>query len=304
MQTKTAKEIAVKHRSNKVVINASRRTDLPAFHVDELITGLKQGVFHPQGLMQAVWEFRFDPMDIHSVGLWSQDFSKWIERTEEVKNLPYKFWYRFSILPDDPVCKPKAPPVKDQLRQLEALVKLSGKESVFLFIDPLIKYRKLGEDWQYNFSAESVETILKQASALGIEYVTTSILDYYPKIKRRAQKQDVEFYFFSPDNPADQDEMTKMVKLVKTVADNLKMKVKTCCEKLMHNSGLAIQGACVDGRMLNAIFGPGASLWQDNAQRGKYGCGCTAAVDIGRYTEKGEWSHHCGHQCIQCYARP
>lgn len=304
MKTKTAREIAAVHKSDKIVINAGRRTDMPAFYPDELITGLKNGVFHPQGLMQAMWEFRFEPSDIHSVGLWSQDFSKWIEKSEEVRQLPYKFWYRFSILPDDPICKPKAPPVVDQLKQLEALVKLSGKECVFLFIDPLIKYRKVGEDWRYNFSSESIEEILKHASSSGIECVTTSILDFYPKIQRRAKKQGVEFYFFSPDNLQDQTEMTGMIKIVKTVADRLQLKVKTCCEKLLHSSGLTLQGACVDGKLLNRSFGPGASLRMDNAQRGKYGCACTVSVDIGRYLEKGEWSHHCDHQCPQCYARP
>ena len=303
MQTKTAKAIAVTHKSDKVVINASRRTDMPAFYADELITGLNNGVFHPQGLMQAMWEFRFEPSDIHSVGLWSQDFSKWIEKSAEVRNLPYRFWYRFSILPDDPICKPKAPSVPEQLKQLDALVELSGKQSVFLFIDPLIKYRRLGEAWRYNFEVESIKTILKHASTLGIEYVTTSILDYYPKIKRRAQKQDVEFYFFAADNPDDQNEMIAMVKTVKTVADRFDIKVKTCCEKLFHASRLTIQGACVDGKLLNSLFGPGASIRSANAQRGRYGCGCTVAVDIGRYTEKGEWSHRCDHQCLQCYAR-
>lgn len=304
MQIKTAKEIAAKHQSDKVVLIASRRTDMPSFYTEELITGLKQGAFHPQVMMQPMCELRFEPSDIHSVGLWSQDFGKWIERQEEVQKLPYKFWYRFSILPDDPVCKPKAPPVTEQLKQLESLVKIAGCQCVFLFVDPLIKYRKLGEDWRYNFSTESVETILKCVSDLGIEHVTLSILDYYPKIKRRAQKQEVEFYFFSPDNPQDQQEMTAMVKTVKTVADNLAIKVKTCCEKLLHASGLTIQGSCVDGKLLNSIFGPGASLQVDNGQRKKYGCGCTLAVDVGRYMENGEWSHHCDHQCLQCYARP
>ncbi len=304
MKIKTAKKIAATHKSDKVVVIASRRTDMPTFYGDELINGLKQGVFHPQGMMQGVWEFQFSPSDIHSVGLWSQDFGKWLQRWEEIKNLPYKFWYRFSILPDDPVCKPVAPPVKEQLRQLEALVKIAGKEAVFLFIDPLITYRRLGEKiWHYNFSTESLDSILCKASSFGIENITTSIMDYYPKIQSRAEKKGIEFRFLDADKSSNQQEIFRMIQVFKNVADNYKMSIKTCCEKILHSSGLTLQGACVDGRSLNKIFGPGASLKVDSAQRRKYGCGCTAAVDIGRYVEKGEFSHHCYHHCLQCYAR-
>jgi hypothetical protein len=304
METKTAQEIAKKYKSGQVVIIASRRTDMPAFYTAELIDGLRQGVFHPQGKMQNIWEFKFAPSDIHSVGLWSQDFSKWLERRSEVNDLGYKFWYRFSILPDDPVCKPKAPAVAEQLKQLEKLVQLDMPQAVFVFIDPLIQYRKIGEqEWHCNFSEASLEPIIDKASQLGIKAVSTSILDYYPKVAKRAEKQGIEFKFLNPDNPADGQEMAEMVQRVKKVADKYHLALKTCCEKFLHTSGISQAGACVDGRYLNQIFGGGASIAVDSGQRKKYGCGCTASVDIGRYTEYGEWSHHCGHKCVQCYAR-
>jgi len=66
---------------------------------------------------------------------------------------------------------------------------------------------------------------------------------------------------------------------------------------------LTAKASCVNGHLLNQILGPGASIRQDSGQRKKSGCGCTMSVDIGRYTEKGIWSHHCGHDCPQCYAR-
>lgn len=305
MNVKTAKEEAAKHRADKVVINASRRTDIPAFHIDELISGLKDGVFHPQGKMQAMWKFLFGPSDIHSVGLWSQDFSKWIERRKEVQYLGYKFWYRFTILPDDPVCKPKAPPVAEQLKQLEKLVEVDGPEVIFLFVDPLMQYRKIGEkDWRYNFSDESLGHIFKKARESGITSVSTSILDYYKKIENRGKKKGVEFLFLNGEDPENQKEMVKMILTFKGIADEYGLEVRTCSELFLHTSRKTIQGACVDGRRLNKLFGPGASVQPAGGQRTKYGCGCTASVDIGRYINKGEWSHSCGHGCLQCYARP
>jgi hypothetical protein len=46
---------------------------MPAFYVSELIKGLKEGQFHPQTMMQPMWELKFEPQDIHSIGLWSQE---------------------------------------------------------------------------------------------------------------------------------------------------------------------------------------------------------------------------------------
>ena len=304
MQIKTAREIAAKHRSDKIVIVASRRTDMPAFYIDELITGLQQGIFHPQGMRQKMWELQFTPGDIHCVGLWSQDFGKWIKRRNEVKCFGYKFWYRFTILPDDPVCKPQAPPVKVQLDQLEKLVEIDGADCVLVFVDPLIQYRRIGErSWINNVSRQTLTPIIHKAKELGINSISTSILDYYKKVERRAHDRGVEFRFFDPQNIVDRNAILAMVDTFKEITDQYGLVLKTCCEKFLHSSHKTIQGACVDGNYLNTLFGPGASEKADSGQRVQYGCGCTAAVDIGRYQTHGEWSHYCGHHCIQCYAR-
>ena len=119
-------------------------------------------------MMQPMWELKFERQDIHSVGLWSQDFSKWIEQRHEIADLGCKFWYRFTILPDDPVCKPKVPPVEEQLKQLETLANTEGSDCVFVFIDPLIQYKRTGEtNWRHNFSEVSVDMIVRKAHQLG-----------------------------------------------------------------------------------------------------------------------------------------
>lgn len=304
MKIQTAKEIALKQKAHKIVLIASRRTDMPAFYISELIKGLKEGQFHPQAMMQSMWELNFEHNDIHSVGLWSQDFSKWIERRHELTDLGYKFWYRFTILPDDPVCKPKAPPVEQQLKQLETIANTDGSNCVFLFIDPLIKYRHIGENnWRYNFSDVSIEMIAKKAHHLGIKSITISLLDYYKHVEKRAFKKGIEFRFLNPNNLSDQGEMVETVQKIRNITDAYQVDIKTCCERYLHTNGLTRQGSCVDGNYLNNLFGPGATVQPDAGQRKQFGCGCTSTVDIGRYTEHGEWSHHCNHGCPQCYAR-
>jgi hypothetical protein len=304
MKVLTAKELAIKHKAEKIVLIASRRTDMPAFYVGELIKGLKEGRFHPQTMMQPMWELRFEPGDIHSIGLWSQNFSHWIERRNEIADLGYKFWYRFTILPDDPVCKPRAPSVEEQLKQLETLANTDGSDCVFLFIDPIIKYKHMGEkDWKYNFSDESVETIVKRAHQLGIKSITISLLDYYKHVEKRGLEKGILFGFLNLNDHLDQEETIELVQRIKNITDAYQVNLNSCCETYLHTKKVTKQGSCVDGYCLNRLFGTGASVQPDSGQRKKFGCGCTWAVDIGRYTEHGKWSHHCRHDCPQCYAR-
>ena len=304
MRVLTAKQLAIKHEAEKIVLTASRRTDMPAFYVSELIKGLKEGRFHPQTMMQPMWELRFEPHEIHSVGLWSQNFSHWIERRNEIADLGYKFWYRFTVLPDDPVCKPRAPSVEEQLKQLETLANTDGNDCVFFFIDPIIKYKRIGENhWKYNFSDASVDRIVKRAHQLGIQSITISLLDYYKHVEQRGLEKGILLGFLNPNDHPDQEEILEIVQRIKNITNAYQVTLKSCCETYLHTKKVTKQGSCVNGNHLNTLFGPGASVQPDAGQRKRFGCGCTQAVDIGRYTERGEWSHHCGHECPQCYAR-
>ena len=239
MKILTGKELAIKHKAEKIVLTASRRTDMSAFYTGELLQGLKEGKFHPQTMMQPIWELHFEPGDIHSVGLWSQDFSKWIERRHEISGLGYKFWYRFTILPDDPVCKPKAPSVEEQLKQLESLASTDGSHGILVFIDPLIQYKRIGvTNWKCNFSGAGVETIVKKTQRLGIKSITMSLLDYYKHVEKRALRKGFEFRFLNPNNHSDQEEMIETVQRIRNITDGYQVDLKTCCEPYLHSTDL------------------------------------------------------------------
>ena len=304
MIIKNAREIAERHSSEKIVLVASRRTDMPRFYTDEIITGLQNGAFHPQGLMQKMWRLEFQPEDIHSIGLWSQDFGSWISERKKLAGYGYKFWYRFTILPDDPVCKPKAPTVAEQLIQLEKLCEHDGPETISVFADPIMKFRHTGEsEWNYNFSADSLRPVFKKLKELGIGNLSLSVIDYYGKVKKRAERFGVEFFYPDDKTEDGKAEIKNMMQVFNETAALYGIKIKTCCEKFISDTGLSEAGSCVNGKRLIEIFGPGASIKTDSGQRKKFGCGCTCSVDIGRYIEYGTWSHHCGHDCPQCYAR-
>ncbi len=133
--------------------------------------------------------------------------------------------------------------------------------------------------------------------------ITISIIDLYKKVERRAEKFGVHFCRTETESQEGREELLEMVEPVADITGKYGIKLLSCCENFLVKSGITEKGACVDGNYLNEIFGPGASVKSDPGQRKKYGCGCTAGVDIGRYIDQGRWSHRCFHDCPQCYAR-
>ncbi len=315
-KTVSAADRALKDGGKKLVLIASRRTDYPRFHTKDLIEGLQKGEFLCKVPMQKPFLLQFEEEDIHSIGLWSQDFSEWIKWFPEIEDTAYRFWYRFTILPDHSFFKPAAPSVDQQLEQVRRLVSLPGHSSkqIKIYIDPLIRYRRnVGADdkstngqewkdgsseeqWQRNYSVPQLETIFRMLQEDGIREVTVSVIDYYSKVERRFKAAGYEVDFFNDDEDG-KERMLEFVMPFLDTAEQYGISVKSCCEKDLVAAGLTEKGACVDGTWLNAVFGPGVSVKDDSGQRKKFGCGCTKSLDIGNYSMK------CGHNCPQCYAR-
>ncbi len=274
---------------------------MPRFYMDELVCGLNTGVFHPGALMNPVFEFRFVPGDIHSMGLWSQDLSVWMKRRDEIRP-DYKFWYRVTILPDDRTIKPAAPSVHEQIKQVSSLARSDGPDTISVCIDPVLRYRHTGtEKWTDPFTSDFIKTVFDGLASCRISHVRISFIDYYRKVEMRAERAGIEFYY--PGHSRDDGWFMEKALEIRSMADRYSLELESCCEGELANAGITSRGACVNGSRLVRLFGPGLSLSPDTGQRHKMGCGCTRSLDIGRYTETGPMSHKCPHNCPQCYAR-
>ncbi len=293
----------IREPGTKLILTVSRRTDMPAFYHDEIVEGLTSGTFHPKGPFVPAWELRFRPGDVHSIHLWSQDFSQWIVLRPTLDRLGYRYFYRFTILPDDPICKPKAPRLDDQLRQLRQLAGIEGPALVDVAVDPIVRYR-LNSEVRWNVNLDDFTRIADAAAEVGVGRIRISFFDRYKKLERRQKKiEGFEFRFLDKESRPDLEAMIDRTSAFAAAAAERGVLLETCCEKGIERAGIpnVEAGACINGSRLNRIIGSGASTRPDSGQRKSLGCRCTGgAVDVGRYDS----SHTCGHQCPQCYAMP
>ncbi|MFA5261694.1 MAG: DUF1848 family protein, partial [Candidatus Omnitrophota bacterium] len=102
----------------KVVISASRRTDIPAFYLPWLIHCIQvrfADIVTPRGMKKRV---DLHPDRVHSIVLWSKNFRHFLARKDAFKE--YHLYFHFTVN-DCPELEPNIPSLNERLGQVKAL---------------------------------------------------------------------------------------------------------------------------------------------------------------------------------------
>ena len=283
----------------KIVISASRRTDIPAFYMPWFVQQLTRGRFEVTNpYNQHVSIVAASPQQVHSIVLWSKNFGPFIhgDYAARLEQMGYHLFFNFTINSHAPLLEPNVPPLEERLEQLEWLCNRFGPRAVNWRFDPLCFYQISGSPIQDN--RQDFAAIARRAAAVGIERCITSFMDHYPKIKKRAAR----FHGLSFIDPPLEQKVAIVVEMEKQLrAEDIGLAL--CCEKDViaalpaHSS--VTGSACIPGDLLQALYGGGLRLKKDTGQRVKAGCGCNVSRDIGSYHR-----HPCYHNCLFCYANP
>ena len=240
----------------------------------------------------------FSPGRLHTVVFWSKDYSRFLDGGygQSLQEMGCNLFFQFTVNSQDRVLEPGLPPLAKRLPQFERLCRLVSPEAVSWRFDPICFYR-WADGIDGNNQGDFIE-IADAAAKAGIRACTTSFLDLYAKVKKRAAVIP-GFSFLDPP-------MEKKIAVLQRMASRLrerKMSLFTCCEKkvlenLPPDSGVEA-ASCVPSHLLSKLYGPDLSLRKDSGQRVKQGCGCRVSVDIGNYHLQ-----PCRHNCLFCYANP
>ena len=284
---------------HKIVISASRRTDIPAFYMDWFFKQLNQGFFEVENpFNHQIRRVPATSETVHTIVFWSKNFGPFLKHNcgERVRALGYHLFFNFSINSTDRLLEPKVPALSERLLQLAALSRRFGPECITWRFDPICFYRVNQGPLRDNLS--DFTTISKTAAACGINRCVTSFIDCYGKVRRRAQKQSNIMF--------EEIFLEKKVKLIQKMAKQLqqvKISLKSCCEKeiveAVDDEKVLTATSCIPNDLLMKLFSGKLSLKKDSGQRVKAGCGCRVSIDIGSYG-----FHPCYHDCLFCYANP
>ena len=283
----------------KIVLSASRRTDIPAFYMDWFMERVDRGFFetvNPYNQKKTI--IPASASHVHTIVFWSKNFGPFIEGGYGclLRQKGYHLFFNFTVNSDSPFLEPNLPALDLRMNQAAALCETFGPAAVSWRFDPICFYTL--PDGSTGDNLHDFPKLAEFMASIGILRCITSFMDHYPKILRRP-KPYPEFAFIEPD----MDRKTDVLKEMTDILAQTAVKLYTCCEKdvlaaMPPGSGV-MASACIPNRLLVDLFGGSLSFKKDTGQRTKQGCGCMASTDIGIYSE-----HPCHHNCLFCYANP
>ena len=283
----------------KIVLSASRRTDIPAFYLPWFMEQIRKGFFEVVNpFNQHVSVVQASPKEVHTIVFWSKNFGPFIDGFygEELLKLGFHLFFNFTINSTCEVLEPNVPPLSERLNQLKHLCEQFGPDAINWRFDPVCHYKM--DRGPLNDNLHDFAFISEKAAGWGIRRCITSFMDHYPKIRRRlSSRPGLEFV----DPPLATKVKIILEMEVQLAANHIQL--YTCCENtvleaLSPNSSVT-RSACIPNDLLKELYSGRISLRKDTGQRIKAGCSCKVSVDIGSYR-----IHPCYHNCLFCYANP
>jgi hypothetical protein len=283
----------------KVVLSASRRTDIPAFYMPWFMGAVERGFFEVTNpFNRHVFVVPASTDRVGAIVFWSKNFGPFLAEDwgSQLVAGGYRLFFNFTINSPHPLLEPGVPPLDDRLQQLKELNRVYGPRAVAWRMDPICWYRKPGGPLENNL--DQLDRLLDAVCEYGTRRCVTSFLDLYSKVKRRAAAGGALSFV----DPPLSDKVQLLLDLEQRMAAR-DIKLQTCCEKeivaALPGESTVTPSACISNSRLMSIYGGRLSLQKDKGQRLKAGCGCQVSVDIGSYDR-----HPCFHNCLFCYANP
>ncbi len=271
------------------MISASRRTDIPMWYSRWLADRLREGqveVALPYGGRRVI---SLKPGDVHTLVLWSKDFSAILANRHAVGDVLAEYdqlFCQFTITGlGGSELEPGIPPWEVAARQLPELIELCGDpQRIAVRFDPIVHW---GDGEEIKSNLPFARPILEACSRNDIKTVKISFTTLYRKVLRRWPT------WYDPPP----EERLQIAGEILELANSLNLALQACSDPLLEEAGIP-PSRCIDGKLLSQLHPKGltTALGKDRGQRQE--CNCTESADIGSYKMP------CPGGCLYCYANP
>jgi hypothetical protein len=261
-----------------MIISASRRSDIPAFHFPWFLERMRAGFvgvanpFNPHQIRRV----SLAPGDIDCVVFWTKDARPMRKHLAEFEafGVPYIILYTLTPYGQDiePGLAGKSG-IPDSFQEIAGHI--GGRRLVWRY-DPIILTGEMTDAWHCRAFA---------ALAARLEGSVRRCIVSFAQGYRRVQKNLAALGWTAPEAAAKQE----LLAALSEIAAARGISLQSCADS--DTPGYA--GACIDAALIARVTGRPLSAGRDKNQRPA--CLCSAAVDIGRYGT-------CGHRCVYCYA--
>lgn len=263
-----------------MLISASRRTDIPAFHAGWMMNRLREGyvlVRNPHSAHQ-VSRVSLVPGEAEGIVFWTKDASHLLPHLGEIDGMGHKYMFQYTVTPYGREIERNV----DKKRAMDAFLGLSarlGPERMIWRYDPIL----LGGGWTAEKHIRMYEKLCVRMRG-ATKRCVISFVDLYGAVRRSAP------WICAPEA----EQMRLIARHIAEIARANGMIPSACAEKLDFSAEGIENRGCIDQEDISLLLGVPVRREKDAGQRGH--CRCVRSVDIGAYDS-------CGHGCLYCYAQ-
>jgi DNA repair photolyase len=279
-----------------VIVSASRRTDVPAFHAEWFFGRLRAG--HAK----SVNPFSGTPQYVsfartRAVVFWTKNPKPILPDLAELDRRGIGYYFQFTLNDYEAEgLEPGVPPLRVRIETFRELSRRVGSSRVIWRYDPLM----LADGIDVPRLVERVTRVGEQLYSCTERLVIAfADIERYVKVRSRLRK------FGRGCRELTAEEMQAFAEKLTKATKGLGFQIATCAEAVdlsLHGIG---RNKCIDDALLEGLFPHDAELkhflgptenrlrLKDKGQRKE--CGCIVSKDIGTYDT-------CPHLCRYCYA--
>jgi DNA repair photolyase len=261
-----------------MIISASRRTDIPAFHMEWMMNRLRAGYCLVRNPMVAnvVYRIDLDPKNVDAIIFVSKNPAPVIPYLKEIASMGHLALFQVTITPYGRDMEPGVPFKADVADAFKEISDRLGADRMIWRYDPII----LNDRYDLDFHRRKFELLCRELEGYT-HRCTFSFLEMYGKLQKH---RDVL-------RSVTHQEMDAMAEMMVPIAERYGMSLSYCCSKYdLSRWGIEPRG-CIDRQYMRKLGIPFEELNSPLRE----GCRCVKNIDIGSYDT-------CGHDCLYCYA--
>ena len=275
-----------------MIISASRRTDIPAFYTKWFMDRVHQGQFlriNPFNPNQRKM-ISLLPEDVDAIVFWTKDPRPLMPHLSTLDVMGYRYYFQFTLNDYPQIFEPLIPPLKTRIPTFKRLSEILGPGRVVWRFDPII----LSSITSLKYLEKRFQQLAGELNGFTTR-VMVSFLDIYGKIRPRLKGLEASHGIVVEDlhDLKQREKLVGLAQSLSSIAKGNGMELFSCAEEL-DLTGVGIKpGACIDGGLIEELFGIKLNTKRDRNQRPN--CRCSQSVDMGIYNT-------CQFGCVYCYA--